>query len=110
MDMQQLVALGREVYGEACASWHGQNLEGQPSWRIRLANGRLPAPPHDETGHRWHHPDEMPFGMAEFDPQAFIGLDDYESDMPAFEGVISDREIWAAPACIKSTWPLMIRA
>ena len=29
----------------------------------------------------------------------------YESDMPAFEGILSDDEIVAVLAYIKSTWP-----
>lgn len=109
-DDEQLVALGQQVYVEACASCHGENLEGQPNWRIRLDNRRLPAPPHDETGHTWHHPDEMLFGMTKLGPQAFAGLDGYESDMPAFEGMLTDQEISAVLAYIKSTWPLKVRA
>ena len=51
------VARGEALYAKHCASCHGANLEGQPDWKKRLANGRLPAPPHDMTGHTWHHPD-----------------------------------------------------
>jgi mono/diheme cytochrome c family protein len=104
------VTLGRQVYMEACASCHGENLEGQPDWRVRLENGRLPAPPHDATGHTWHHPDEQLFGMTKIGIAAFAGLDGYETDMPAFEGVLSEAEIWAVLAYIKSTWPPRIRA
>ena len=107
-DPEQL-ALGREVYGEACASCHGANLEGQPNWRVRQANGRLPAPPHDASGHTWHHPDQILFditkqGVAAFAPER------YESDMPAFAETLSDDQIWAVLAYIKSTWPEEIRA
>jgi mono/diheme cytochrome c family protein len=107
---RRMLALGQEVYAETCASCHGENLEGQPNWRIRLDNGRLPAPPHNETGHTWHHPDDQLFGMTKLGVQAFSGLEDYESDMPAFEGVLSDEEIWAVLAYIKDTWPVKIRA
>ena len=55
------VAEGRAVYAAQCASCHGANLEGQPDWRVRLPNGRLPAPPHDASGHTWHHPDKALF-------------------------------------------------
>jgi mono/diheme cytochrome c family protein len=34
----------------------------------------------------------------------------YESDMPAYEGVLSDSEIWAVIAFLKSSWPPAIRA
>jgi mono/diheme cytochrome c family protein len=104
------VALGQQVYVDACASCHGENLEGQPDWRVRLANGRLPAPPHDATGHTWHHPDDMLFGITKIGIAVFVGLDGYETDMPAFEGVLSDAEIWAVLAYFKSTWPPKIRA
>jgi mono/diheme cytochrome c family protein len=104
------VALGRRVYMEACASCHGENLEGQPDWRVRLENGRLPAPPHDATGHTWHHPDELLFGMTKIGIAAVAGLEGYETDMPAFEGVLPDAEIWAVLAYIKSTWPPAVSA
>ena len=104
------VALGRQVYAEVCASCHGENLEGQPNWRTRLSNGRLPAPPHDSGGHTWHHPDEMLFGMTKDGIEAFVRLENYESDMPAFAETLSDQEIWAAIAYIKSRWPTEIQA
>lgn len=108
-DTQQMLALGQEVYAEECASCHGVNLEGEPNWRVRLENGRLPAPPHDVSGHTWHHPDEVLFGMTKYGPGKLAGLEDYESDMPAFEGLLSDQQIRAVLAYIKSTWPAEIR-
>jgi len=105
-----LVAQGQAVYAAACASCHGANLEGQADWRIRRADGKLPAPPHDETGHTWHHPDAQLFAMTKFGPAAVAGLEGYETDMPAFEGTLSDNEIRAVLSYIKSTWPAEIRA
>src|SRR5215470_2108104 len=59
-----LVARGAAVYSQYCASCHGAHLEGQPNWRERQPNGRLPAPPHDASGHTWHHPDNDLFEMT----------------------------------------------
>jgi mono/diheme cytochrome c family protein len=98
-----LVAAGRPVYDRHCAACHGKSLEGQPNWRERLPNGRLPAPPHNAEGHTWHHPDRQLFQITKLGPSAIVP--GYESDMPAFDGVLSDREIRAALAYIKSTWP-----
>lgn len=103
-----LVALGSRVYGAECARCHGAQLEGQANWRERLPSGRLPAPPHDASGHTWHHPDRQLFditkeGLANVVPG-------YATDMPAYKGALSDREIWAVLAYIKSTWPAEIRA
>jgi mono/diheme cytochrome c family protein len=101
------VALGRRVYAEHCASCHGANLEGQPNWQARRPDGRLPAPPHDATGHTWHHPDAQ---LMELTRKSLTGiLPGYESDMPAFEGVLTEAEIAAVIAFIKSTWPPDIR-
>ncbi|MGA1161369.1 MAG: c-type cytochrome, partial [Burkholderiaceae bacterium] len=49
-----VVLRGEVVYANNCARCHGVNLEGEANWRVRLPNGKLPAPPHDETGHTWH--------------------------------------------------------
>ncbi len=103
-----LVALGATVYGEHCASCHGRNLEGEPDWRRRRSDGTLPAPPHDATGHTWHHSDEMLFRMTSEGPAAVAGKG-YRSTMPGFAGILEDREIWASLAYIKSRWPADIR-
>jgi mono/diheme cytochrome c family protein len=102
------VSLGRTVYDAHCAVCHGPQLEGQPDWRQRLHNGRLPAPPHDETGHTWHHPDQQLFGMTKYGMTPYAP-EGYESDMPAFDSTLFDEEIWAVLAYIKSTWPEGIR-
>lgn len=99
---------GRLLYAENCASCHGANLESQPDWMKRKADGRLPAPPHDESGHTWHHSDEQLFRITKFGLQAIAPS--YESDMPAFEGVLSDAQIDAIIEFIKSTWPDRARA
>ncbi len=102
------VELGRRVYAAACASCHGVSLEGQPNWQRRLPNGRLPAPPHDASGHTWHHPDEMLFRITKYGPGAYPN--GHQTDMPAFEKRLTDDEIAASLAFIKSTWPADIRA
>jgi len=98
------VALGQRVYAQHCATCHGAKLEGQADWRQRLPNGRMPAPPHDESGHTWHHADALLFAITQqglVPPHAPAG---YESDMPAFGQTLSDEEIWAVLAYIKSHW------
>jgi mono/diheme cytochrome c family protein len=102
------VALGQSVYAAQCARCHGARLEGQPNWRQRLPNGRLPAPPHDASGHTWHHPDAQLFGITKHGLAPYVDAG-YESDMPAFAGVLSDAEIAAVLSYIKSAWPPEIR-
>lgn len=94
---------GQALYQEYCASCHGANLEGQPNWMQRLPSGRLPAPPHDATGHTWHHSDEQLLKIVR-DGLAAIAPG-YETDMPAFGGTLTDREITAILDYIKQTWP-----
>ena len=104
----EVVALGGSIYAEHCASCHGAKLEGQPNWQLRLENGRLPAPPHDQTGHTWHHSDPVLFNLTKYGPAAVVG-GNYESDMPGFDSTLSDREIVAALSYIKSRWPEKLR-
>ncbi len=108
MEGAQELAIGAQVYAENCASCHGANLEGQPNWRQRNQNGRLPAPPHNARGHTWHHDDATLFGITKFGTAKYTGLP-IESDMPAFESSLTDEEIWAVLAYIKSQWPDRVR-
>lgn len=99
-----VIERGRQVYADQCAACHGVELEGQPDWRSPLPSGRLPAPPHDENGHTWHHPDAVLFRIVKEGTAAIVG-GGYESDMPSFADVLSDAEIRAVLDYIKSTWP-----
>jgi mono/diheme cytochrome c family protein len=105
----EVIAQGRQIYADQCAACHGADLEGQPDWRSPLASGRLPAPPHDENGHTWHHPDDVLFRIVKAGTAAIVG-GGYESDMPGFGDILSDAEIRAVLDYIKSTWPERERA
>ncbi|HHI94177.1 MAG TPA: cytochrome c [Gammaproteobacteria bacterium] len=96
---------GELVYQRFCSLCHGVNLEGQKNWRIRKPDGKLPAPPHDETGHTWHHADELLFGITKQGLVPPYAPPDYKSDMPAWGNTLSDDDIWAVIAYIKSRWP-----
>jgi mono/diheme cytochrome c family protein len=98
------LALGKKIYAEHCAACHGVKLEGQPNWQKRLANGHFPAPPHDDSGHTWHHPMEVLFGITKHGPVPPYAPAGYQSDMPAFAGKLSDDEIRAVLAYIESHW------
>lgn len=108
-DDPKVVAQGRVVYQTRCAVCHGAHLEGQPNWRERDPAGRLPAPPHDASGHTWHHPDDVLFRIVKYGVARGANIPNYPSNMQAFEGVLSDEEIIAAPSWIKSQWPPRIR-
>lgn len=99
------VKRGKHIYDRFCSLCHGANLEGQPNWRSRNDNDKLPAPPHDETGHTWHHPDSVLFGIVKFGITPPYGPPGYESDMPAWGDTLSDDDIWAVLDYIKSRWP-----
>jgi mono/diheme cytochrome c family protein len=106
---QSQVALGKSVYAQYCASCHGEKLEGQSNWRVRKPDGLLPTPPHDETGHTWHHPDKQLFDLTKSGVKPPLAPPGYRSEMPAFGSILSDKEIWAVLAFIKSTWPAQVR-
>ncbi|WP_066340843.1 c-type cytochrome [Azohydromonas lata] len=108
-DDRLLVGKGERIYQVRCAACHGANLEGQADWREPDVNGLMPAPPHDESGHTWHHPDEQLFKLTKLGIAKAAGLKDYKTAMPAFEGVLSDEDIVAVLSFIKSRWPASVR-
>lgn len=99
----EIVALGRQIYGQYCASCHGAEGEGQPNWEVPNELGELPAPPHDGTGHTWKHSDAMlyhivlhgwrdPFNKSE------------RLTMPAFQDTLTPREIRSVITYLKTLW------
>lgn len=105
----EAVSQGALIYQSECASCHGADLQGQPNWQARDEQGYLPAPPHDETGHTWHHADALLFQLTKEGVQSIAG-GDYKTRMPAFEGKLSDEQIWAVLAYIKAQWPADVAA
>lgn len=100
----QAVENGQEIYADYCASCHGTDLAGEDNWRERDAEGYLPAPPHDATGHTWHHPDGQLFMIVKHGTEKLVG-NGYKSRMIGFGDVLSDDQILEVLAYIKSTWP-----
>ena len=105
----EAIALGRQVYETQCASCHGVNLEGQAGWKEPNPDGSFRAPPHDETGHTWHHPDAQLFAITKHGTAALVG-GDYKTRMEGFGDSLTDAEILAILAYVKSTWPPQIIA
>jgi mono/diheme cytochrome c family protein len=108
-DDADVVAQGERVYRSHCASCHGANLEGQSNWRERGPDGLLPAPPHDASGHTWHHSDDLLFKMTKFGVASTAKLKDYKTAMPVYEGVLRNEEIVAVLSWIKARWPADVR-
>lgn len=95
-----VVSRGAELYAAHCASCHGANLEGQPDWKRTLADGSLPAPPHDITGHTWHHGDGELLQIIAKGGVVYMP----DSKMPGFADVMSDDDMRAVLEFIKSSW------
>lgn len=102
------ITAGAALYAQNCASCHGAALEGQPDWQSRKDDGLLPAPPHDRTGHTWHHDSQLLFDYTALGGAGALaarGVTGFDSGMPAFAGVLSADEIWDILGYIRSTWP-----
>ena len=105
----ELFRLGETLYALHCASCHGPNLEGEPDWRRRRPDGGYPAPPHDGSGHTWHHPDAQLLDIVRDGGQA-RAMPGFRSRMPAFRNVLSDEEIVAILWFIERHWSAEQRA
>lgn len=94
----EAVSQGRKFYSQKCASCHGAELEGVSNWKISQPDGRLLPPPHDGSGHTWHHPDALLIRIISEGGQPENG------NMPAFGEIMSEDEIIAVLAYIKTSW------
>ena len=101
-----LLNSGEKIYRTHCAVCHGINLEGQKGWNINDGQNNILAPPHDETGHTWHHSDEYLFSVTKYGGAGKAGV---ASAMPGYAQILSDKEIISVLSFIKSTWPVQIR-
>lgn len=107
---REVTSRGDLLYAQYCAACHGAELEGQTAdWRTPGGDGKLPAPPHDASGHTWHHPDPLLFDITKYGVAAAAGLERYESAMPIYEDILPDQDIIAILSFIKSTWPEDVR-
>jgi cytochrome c len=101
IENQQIVEYGSHVYIVQCASCHGAKLQGQANWKVRNLDGVFPAPPHDATGHKWHHSDQLLFNYIKKGGKALMS-GGTKSGMLAFGDVLNNDDIWAVLAYIKS--------
>ena len=108
-DNAALVDRGARIYSDSCAGCHGRRLQGQALWQLRDQYEGRRAPPHDSTGHTWQHSDEELFHMTKFG-RFSAAPPDFKSYMPAFGQAMSDDDVVAVIAFIKSRWPVGIRA
>ena len=97
--------LGAKLYAMHCASCHGAALEGAENWQDNNEDGTYKPPPHDDSGHTWHHSDKVLFEYTKLGGEKlFEDYPDIISAMPGFGDELSDDEIWSILAFIKSNW------
>ncbi len=102
---EHAVGIGEDIYAENCAACHGASLEGEANWQVKKSDGTLPAPPHNDTGHTWHHDDRLLFDYTKLGGAGMLPKN-IKSGMPAFAGTLSDEKIWAVLSFIKSKWSI----
>lgn len=98
---------GKALYQVHCAACHGETLEGEKEWQTPKDDGTLPAPPHDDSGHTWHHPDDILFDYTKLggkETMRRLGVAIELSGMPGFGDILSDENIRVVLEYIKSTW------
>jgi mono/diheme cytochrome c family protein len=94
---------GEGIYVQSCAECHGIDGEGQfPDDPMKPdETGRFGAPPHNGNGHTWHHDDDL---ILKTINGGGMGSADTFYPMPAFGDTLSQEDIGAVLAYIKSFW------
>ena len=64
------------------------------------------APPHNQYGHTWHHPDAQLKDWVINGKLGFLGF----RQMPAFKNTLTDPEVDAVLSYIKTSWTEIQRA
>lgn len=84
---------GKYLYEANCARCHGLNGEGQ----LPDPLGPNMAPPHNDDGHTWHHPDQANFETVWYGRNI-------AGEMPAFYDKLSLEDIMLILGYIKTWW------
>ncbi len=93
--------VGQTLYEAHCGSCHGMDGKGQyPDDPYKINDqGLAGAPPHDASGHTWHHPDQSLVATI-YDGQSLPNF----QPMPAFGNQLNLEEIFQIIAYIKTWW------
>jgi len=104
IDQQSQIDLGAQVYLENCGGCHGRFLQGQALWELRDEFSARRAPALDETTHAWRHSDAQLFNKIK---NGYLTTPTKDRNyMPLFSSMLSDQEIRAVIAFLKSGWPV----
>lgn len=99
------IAIGAEIYTDYCAECHGANLQGEADWKLQNEDGSFRAPPHDASGHTWHHSDDVLLEVIRLGGARLTEDIGGTSNMPAYGEILSEAQMQAVLTYIKSTWP-----
>lgn len=92
------VARGSILYQQTCAVCHRADRSGNAQWRTPKDDGSYPPPPHDNSGHTWHHPDDV------FVSIVLDGVPDVPWAMPTFRGKLTEQDVLSVLEYLKSEW------
>jgi len=94
---------GEAIYDQHCAECHGSDGEGAANWQRQNADNTYPAPPHDSTGHTWHHSNGYLFRTIQGEGGAF-DFTGFKSAMPSFGDRLDPQDIRTVIDHLKSMW------
>ena len=94
-------SLGKELYQANCAFCHGDELQGQPHWDKKYIEGKRPAPPLNASGNIALLSNRELFEITKYGGQPFAPPG-YVNEMPAFEMLLKDSQIWAILAFLRA--------
>ena len=94
-------SLGKGLYQANCAFCHGDKLQGQLHWDKTYIEGKRPAPPLNASGNIALLSNRELFEITKYGGQPFAPPG-YINEMPAFEILLKDSEIWAILAFLRA--------
>ncbi|BCE00779.1 c-type cytochrome [Marinicellulosiphila megalodicopiae] len=94
----QMVKNGEQTFQDYCGACHKKDASGAKNWMDKPKKGSYHTPPLNGDAHAWHHP------LIALHQTIKGGTVKYGGNMPAWESILNDEQIYEAISFFQSKW------
>ena len=94
----RMVNNGAIIFQDYCGACHKKDASGAKNWKEKPKRGAFHTPPLNGDAHAWHHP------LHVLHQTIKGGTVIYKGNMPAWESILNDEEIYESISFFQSKW------